>query len=102
MSNAIKLIDAGGEVVGYVCGNCRSTIESNNEEGYEIVEIDIDESGDCFRCGQHIKAQAAAALGRKGGSVKSPAKSEAAKARNAKRKTEGKPEGGRPKKPAEK
>jgi hypothetical protein len=31
-------------------------------------------------------------IGRKGGSVKSPAKSEAAKLRNAKRKTEGKPE----------
>ena len=40
---------------------------------------------------------AAATLGRKGGSVKSPAKSRAAKARNAKRKAEGKPEGGRPK-----
>lgn len=40
---------------------------------------------------------AAAALGRKGGSVKSSAKSEAAKARNAARKAEGKPQGGRPK-----
>jgi len=39
---------------------------------------------------------AATTLGRKGGSVKSPAKSEAAKARNAARKAEGKPEGGRP------
>ena len=39
----------------------------------------------------------AEAMGRKGGSVKSPAKSRAAKARNAKRKAEGKPEGGRPK-----
>ncbi len=43
----------------------------------------------------------AATLGRKGGSVKSPAKSEAATARNAKRKAEGKPEGGRPKKDIE-
>lgn len=34
---------------------------------------------------------------RKGGQVKSPRKSEAAKARNAKRKAEGKPQGGRPK-----
>jgi len=42
--------------------------------------------------------KAAAALGRKGGSVSSQAKSEAAKARNAKRKAEGKPEGGRPRK----
>lgn len=33
-----------------------------------------------------------ARIGRKGGSVKSPAKSEAAKLRNAKRKAEGKPE----------
>jgi len=41
---------------------------------------------------------AAATLGRKGGSVKSPAKSESAKARNTKRKAEGKPEGGRPRK----
>ena len=39
----------------------------------------------------------AATLGRKGGSVKSPAKSAAAIARNAKRKAEVKPEGGRPK-----
>jgi len=46
-------------------------------------------------------SMAAATLGRKGGSVKSPAKSEAAKARNAKRKAEGKPEGGRPRKEAE-
>jgi len=98
MSNAIKLIDAGGEVVGYACGNCKPEVESNNEEGYEIIEIDIDESGDCFRCGQHIKARSAVILGRKGGSVKSPAKSDAAKARNAKRKAEGKPEGGRPRK----
>lgn len=43
-------------------------------------------------------SQAAAILGRKGGSVRSPAKSAAAIARNAKRKAEGKPEGGRPKK----
>jgi len=45
-----------------------------------------------------IDVNPAAALGRMGGSVKSPAKSEAAKARNAKRKAEGKPEGGRPRK----
>jgi len=41
-------------------------------------------------------ASGAAQLGSLGGSVKSRAKSEAAKARNAKRKAEGKPEGGRP------
>lgn len=40
---------------------------------------------------------AASVLGRKGGSVKSPAKSAAAVARNARRKAGGKPEGGRPK-----
>lgn len=40
----------------------------------------------------------AAEIGRLGGSVKSKAKSDAAKLRNAKRKLEGKPEGGRQKK----
>ena len=35
-----------------------------------------------------------AAIGSKGGKAKTPAKSEAAKARNARRKAEGKPEGG--------
>jgi len=48
-----------------------------------------------------IDINPAATLGRKGGSVKSLAKSDAATARNAKRKAEGKPEGGRPKKVAE-
>jgi len=48
-----------------------------------------------------IDVNHAAALGRMGGSVKSPAKSEAAKARNAKRKAEGKPEGGATKKEAD-
>lgn len=42
----------------------------------------------------------ASEMGRKGGSVRSAAKSEAAKSRNAKRKAEGKPEGGRPRKNA--
>lgn len=55
---------------------------------------------DCCNNPVDYASFAAATLGRKGGSVKSPAKSEAAKARNAKRKAEGKPEGGRPKKPA--
>lgn len=41
---------------------------------------------------------AASILGRKGGQVRSSAKSAAAVVRNAKRKAEGKPEGGRPKK----
>ncbi len=43
-------------------------------------------------------ASAARVLGSLGGSVKSAAKAEAARARNAKRKAEGKPEGGRPRK----
>lgn len=43
-------------------------------------------------------SKAAAILGRKGGQVKSPRKQKAAKLRNAKRKAEGKNEGGRPKK----
>lgn len=42
--------------------------------------------------------QAASVLGSKGGSVKSETKSKAAVDRNAKRKAEGKPQGGRPKK----
>ena len=45
-----------------------------------------------------IASEAARALGSLGGSVKSPAKSKAAKARNAKRKAEGKAGGGRPRK----
>lgn len=44
------------------------------------------------------RSEAARVLGRMGGLVKSAAKSEAAKARNARRKEEGKPQGGRPRK----
>jgi len=43
-----------------------------------------------------MAAIGAAALGRRGGAVKSAAKSQAASARNARRKAAGKPEGGRP------
>lgn len=47
-----------------------------------------------------IAREAARVLGSLGGLVTGDAKSKAAKARNAKRKAEGKPEGGRPRKPA--
>ena len=51
-------------------------------------------AGECDFCAK----AAASALGRKGGSVRSAAKSAAAKANNAARKLNGKPEGGRPRK----
>lgn len=45
-----------------------------------------------------IEAEAARVLGARGGSVTGEAKRRAAIARNARRKAEGKPEGGRPRK----
>ena len=59
----------------------------------------------CPHCDKEIELEdeiiiklASALMGRKGGQARTPAKSRAATARNAKRKAEGKPEGGRPKK----
>ena len=61
------------------------------DEGRTLYETDKPTEGE-------KRSEAARALGRVGGSVKSAAKSEAARARNARRKAEGKPQGGRPRK----
>jgi hypothetical protein len=73
--------------------NCEGT-----NTGAGIFDLYADECGDEEEI--VIVPADAEAMGRKGGSVKSPAKSVAAQNRNAKRKAEGKREGGRPKKPA--
>lgn len=87
-----------GRIVRRFLGKCEGT-----NTGSGIFDLYADECGDQEEVviEQAEESKAAATLGRKGGSVSSPAKSEAAKARNAARKAQGKPEGSRPKKQPE-
>jgi hypothetical protein len=50
----IKLIDAGGAIISMACSRCEDEVRADNEDGYEIDDLDNDESGECFCCGAKI------------------------------------------------